>query len=895
MSNVRTHIEVIFRSVTNSSRRRRVVSLSLLLFCLAAGVRLVSIEAAAFEPKGALVPNPPSGLIVSVVSSSSLRLQWQDNSSNETSFSVFRCQGNSCTPFSSIGSVGADTAIFTNTSLSGGTTYGYYVCAVGKGGRTSAPSNTAWSTTLAASPTPTPTPTPNPTPMPTPTPTATPTAPANLTATPVSTSQINLTWTDMSGNESGFKIQRLANSVWTQVGTTAANVASWANGGLSASTTYTYRVMAYNATGDSPASNQASATTQTLSGPSAPAASGATSLTSSSFTANWSSVSGASGYQLDVASNSAFSSYVSGYQSLNVGNVVSRSVSGLSASTTYYYRVRAFDTNGTSGNSNIVTVTTSAAADTTAPTVPSSLTATAASASQINLSWSAATDSGGSGLAGYRVYQSGTHTGTTAATSYAQTGLSANVQYCFTVAAYDNAGNVSGQSVQACATTQSISAGSGSHVWSRNFGGAFPTDTVTVTSTGVDSSGNIIVTGYFQGNVDFGGGAVSSIGGQDIFVAQYSSTGAYLWSKTMGSVADDYATALCVDRSNNIIVTGSFNYSVDFGGGALNSASPGLSDIFLVKYSAAGVHQWSRQFGDTGNDTGYGVTADASGNVVVTGSFVGSADFGGGRLTSNLNSNDIFIAKYSSTGGHSWSRAYGSTGDDHGTAAATDGSGNVVVTGYFNNTIDFAGGPLTSAGNKEIFLLALNSSGQHVWSKRLGGISIDVANAVAIDVGGNIIITGFFYGTVDFGGGPLTSSSAAKVFLAKYNSQGNHSWSKVFSGSVVTDNAISLRLAVDGNSNILFTGYFNGSANFGGQTFTSAGSDDVFAAKYSAAGTHSWSQRFGGPGLDQGKAIVADAGNNMILSGYFNYAVSFGGPTLSNLNGSDFYLVKLTP
>src|SRR6185437_10571648 len=129
------------------------------------------------------------------------------------------------------------------------------------------------------------------------------------------------------------------------------------------------------------------------------------------------------------------------------------------------------------------------------------------------------------------------------------------------------------------------------------------------------------------------------IGGQDIFIAKYSSTGAYLWSKAIGSVGDDYANALCVDRNGNIIVTGSFNYSVDLGGGTLNSASPGFSDIFLVKYSATGAHQWSRQFGDVGNDSGDGVTADAAGNVFVTGSFVGSVDFGGGRLTSNSNSN----------------------------------------------------------------------------------------------------------------------------------------------------------------------------------------------------------------------------------------------------------------
>src|SRR5690349_12984020 len=208
MSNVRTHIELISRSLINAGRRRRVVSLSLLLFCLAAGVRLVSIEAAGSTSKGFISPNPPSGLIVTVVSSTSLRLQWQDNSSNETSFSIYRCQGASCTPFGSIASVGVDTTTFTNTGLLGGTTYGYYVIAVGKGGRVSPASNTAWATTSSApspTPTPTPIPTPTPTPIPTPTPTPTPTpipiAPANLTATAMSTSQINLAWTDMSGNE----------------------------------------------------------------------------------------------------------------------------------------------------------------------------------------------------------------------------------------------------------------------------------------------------------------------------------------------------------------------------------------------------------------------------------------------------------------------------------------------------------------------------------------------------------------------------------------------------------------------------------------------------------------------------------------------------------------------
>jgi YD repeat-containing protein len=243
-------------------------------------------------------------------------------------------------------------------------------------------------TSCDAPPLPTPTPTPSPSPSPSPSPTATPTptpppvplAPGNLAAVAVSSSQINLSWTDNSNNETGFKIERSADGgTFTPLVTVAANVTAYNNTGLPASTTYFYRVKATNGAGDSLASNTASATTQSAA-PTVPANLAASAVSTSQINLTWSSSSNHTGYILErsLTSSSGFAPIAT-----PAANATSYSDMLLTASTTYYYRIKS--TNGTqqSAYSNVASATTLSAP----PAAPSSLTATAFSDSFIGITW----------------------------------------------------------------------------------------------------------------------------------------------------------------------------------------------------------------------------------------------------------------------------------------------------------------------------------------------------------------------------------------------------------------------------------------------------------------------------------------------------------------------------
>ncbi len=190
-----------------------------------------------------------------------------------------------------------------------------------------------------------------------------PAAPVATAATSVINCGFTAHWNSVSG-ATGYLLDVSTNSAFTSFVSgyqdiIVGNVLSYNVTGLRANTTYYYRVWAYNDNGTSGGSATISATTTAnVSAPSVPDATAATAVTGTGFTANWDIACGATGYRLDVSTSDAFNTYVAGYQNLDVGNVTSRVLTELSGSTTYYYRVRAYNGIGTSGNSDAISVTT---------------------------------------------------------------------------------------------------------------------------------------------------------------------------------------------------------------------------------------------------------------------------------------------------------------------------------------------------------------------------------------------------------------------------------------------------------------------------------------------------------------------------------------------------------
>jgi hypothetical protein len=413
------------------------------------------------------------------------------------------------------------------------------------------------------------------------------------------------------------------------------------------------------------------------------------------------------------------------------------------------------------------------------------------------------------------------------------------------------------------------------------------------TSIKVDTSGNVFTTGYFSGTVDFDPGPgitnLVSAGEFDIFISKTDAYGRFVWAKGIGGTGYDRSYTLSLDASGNVYTAGSFQGTVDFdpGPGVSNLTSISGWNIFISKLDSSGNFMWAKDIVSSNVSEANFIVIDPSDNIYLTGYFIGTADFDPGAGIHNLTSvggQDIFILKLNTLGSFTWAKSIGASGYEAGACCSIDASGNVYTTGSFYGTIDFDPGVgvynLTSAGNYSIFISKLNSSGNFVWAKNLGGPGNVFGESIVSDALGNTYTTGYFNLMADFDPDSLgvfnMTSDNTDAFILKLDSSGNYVWAKKFHG---WQDEFGYAITLDGSGNIYSTGYFDGIVDFdprsGVYNLPGGGTFDAYISKLDSSGNFIWAGQLGGTNYTRGNAITTDASGNIYCTGEFNDTTDF--------------------
>lgn len=426
----------------------------------------------------------------------------------------------------------------------------------------------------------------------------------------------------------------------------------------------------------------------------------------------------------------------------------------------------------------------------------------------------------------------------------------------------------------------------GALLWSKSLSGGF---FYTSYLAAVDRDGNLILPGNFSADIDFGGGTMKPVGMDDIYLSKFDPQGELLWSKSFGGSGNDYPGDVAVNYDGSIILVGSFEEVIDFGGEPMQTA--GGPDIFVAKFDADGNHLWSKQYGDAESQYANEVAIDGDGYLVVAGNFGGSIDFGGGPIVST--GNEIFLTRLDPDGEPVWAKNFGAMNSDPSVRAmALDPGGNILLTGGFTGDLSLGGPVMTNLDSDSIWVAKLDPAGEYLWSTQYGDSGPQYGEGIVADSQGNIILGATFTGSIDFGGGPIQSHGNYDVTITKLKPDGGYLWSQSF-GDLEWDELYGL--AIDGNDNVLVTGSFQGTITIDGSSLTaSQGAPDIYAAKFDAAGKNLWTKRFGDGDSQSGTAIVVDSIGNSLLVSLVAGTADFGGGAIGAVD-TDVMLAKFGP
>ncbi len=363
-----------------------------------------------------------------------------------------------------------------------------------------------------------------------------------------------------------------------------------------------------------------------------------------------------------------------------------------------------------------------------------------------------------------------------------------------------------------------------------------------------------------------------------------------------------FPAGVAIDTAGNIIVVGTFEGTVDLGGGVGNLLTgSGEDDVFVAKYTSAGTWLWSIGVGDGADQAALSVTTDQGNNIWVSGVVKGTFNFPGGNNITNGNNQfpNAWIAKLDANGGHQFSASYGQNSDysDFGRAVAAGPSNTVVFAGTFQNNITFTTTHNAVGGGYSMFLARYDAAHNVTLEKTFGDAARQDANTVAVAPDGAIAIGGSTEGDIDFGGGTLThGGSGRRAVVAKLDAAGNEVFAYLFESD---GNAEVSDVVFGTNGDLYVTGNFSQTIDLGSGVLTASGAArEAFVGRFDATGNVVYASRFGGTGTDVPASIGVDSTGFATIVGSFNAnsIVVNGETTLTwDATNRDAFVIRLGP
>jgi hypothetical protein len=419
----------------------------------------------------------------------------------------------------------------------------------------------------------------------------------------------------------------------------------------------------------------------------------------------------------------------------------------------------------------------------------------------------------------------------------------------------------------------------------QSFGGI---DNESLDDLHIMENGNIVLAGSFESNMEITGASLSSFGQEDVFCTIYEGED-LLNAFSMGGDFEEQLAGI-TSFGNKITMYGSYNITAIFDTISL-STSLGSKGLFLAQYNLQGEVQWAKSIEGNILSISGGIVSDSDGNIVITGYFFDTLIFDTDTLIANSDEGDLFTMKLDDNGVLLWRNQAGNDGIMRATGIGIDDDDNVIIAGKYKGEATFNNNTIqTNTADHDVFVAKIDTNGNFIWGKKLGGVFEDDLGDLALDDNGNIYLTGYFLGVLSSSDGWEIQGNGINrnIYIIQLNSDGEVNWGHSLGG---TQDDFATSIATN-NNEVAITGYFQNNTNISSFEWDAEGGFDAYIAIFDLSGNILNALPISGDDFEIASQITYDNEGRIITGGAFNNICRFDDNEITSNGSYDVYWAK---